>query len=239
MFQALVNKLGSMYIENVTQHSLGYEASLICKTQGTVIQILQLRGGGGQVLPDSPRTNFTFDIKTRGFLQSSPTPVLGIFNIGAHYHTMEDYKEDMDILLGLLKGLERQQDLYIFRTTCPGHKGCGPGHPKTFNWKRGTRDKPLRTYQDYIVTKKYDWNLFEHYNQHTLKLLQQRHDQLPVVHFLDIFNMTVLRRDGHLGVRDCLHYVLPGAVDWWNHLLFTYLQELANTSKNGCRPVLV
>ena len=224
MFQSLANKLGSKFIENATKHSRGYTASLICKSQGRSISLLQLRGDGGQATPESERSNFTFDDQTNKFFQSSPTSVLGIFNIGAHYHKMEHYQEDMGLLLDLLKSLKRPQDLYMFRTTNPGHKKCGPRKPNRYPWKRGTRDRPLKKYQDYNATKKYDWNMFEHYNRYTLELLRERRNQLPIVHFLDIFNMTVLRQDGHIGSEDCLHYVMPGPIDWWNHLLFTYLQ---------------
>ena len=51
---------------------------------------------------------------------------------------------------------------------------------------------------------------------------------------LDVVPMTVLRRDGHMGDEfrpraipegDCLHYALPGPVDWWNHLLFNNVKD--------------
>ena len=61
--------------------------------------------------------------------------------------------------------------------------------------------------------------------------------------------MTVLRPDGHLtGVdnsieefltvkckncrkfnkrkEDCLHYSLPGPIDWWSHLMFSNLKDI-------------
>mmetsp|Transcript_10982 Transcript_10982/g.20656 ORF Transcript_10982/g.20656 Transcript_10982/m.20656 type:complete len:535 (-) Transcript_10982:32-1636(-) len=65
---------------------------------------------------------------------------------------------------------------------------------------------------------------------------------LPIVmHVLDVFDMTALRRDGHNALKgDCLHYVLPGPPDWWNHLLYSYLRELSGVLRGGgfvnCRP---
>lgn len=51
--------------------------------------------------------------------------------------------------------------------------------------------------------------------------------QYPIVHLLDVFPMTALRRDGHTAIDgDCLHYVNPGPVDWWNRLWMAYLEEL-------------
>ena len=43
--------------------------------------------------------------------------------------------------------------------------------------------------------------------------------------------MTVLRHDAHTAPADCLHFQMPGPVDWWNHLLFTYLQHLSRDLK--------
>ncbi|KAL7538462.1 hypothetical protein ACHAXR_008572 [Thalassiosira sp. AJA248-18] len=43
--------------------------------------------------------------------------------------------------------------------------------------------------------------------------------------------MTILRPDGHRTPnKDCLHYLLPGPVDWWNHLLFSNLLELSSVT---------
>mmetsp|Transcript_15006 Transcript_15006/g.31749 ORF Transcript_15006/g.31749 Transcript_15006/m.31749 type:complete len:257 (-) Transcript_15006:185-955(-) len=54
-------------------------------------------------------------------------------------------------------------------------------------------------------------------------------DDYPVVHLLDVFPMTALRRDGHRAIDgDCLHYVNPGPVDWWNRLWMAYLDELSD-----------
>lgn len=58
------------------------------------------------------------------------------------------------------------------------------------------------------------------------------------IHLLDVFPMTVLRPDGHRSgpqkciscpVDDCLHYILEGPPDWWNHLLYSNLLSLAAT----------
>ncbi len=65
---------------------------------------------------------------------------------------------------------------------------------------------------------------------------------LPILmHVLDVFDMTALRRDGHNALKgDCLHYVLPGPPDWWNHLLYSYLRELSVILRDkdfvNCRP---
>jgi hypothetical protein len=144
-------------------------------------------------------------------------------NIGAHYHKMEHYKEDLDLLM---QEFNRPNDLYFFRTTVPGHAQCKPRAPRKFDWTQGVRELPLKTYHDYQRVKTHDWNLFEDYNAYTRARLRSSN-----IHILDVFNMTILRQDGHTGGRDCLHYFTPGPVDFWNHLLYTHLKELVNGTR--------
>ena len=41
--------------------------------------------------------------------------------------------------------------------------------------------------------------------------------------FLDVDEMTRTRPDGHLGPPgDCLHYCLPGVIDYWTLLLASF-----------------
>lgn len=56
------------------------------------------------------------------------------------------------------------------------------------------------------------------------------------IYLLDVAYMTYLRPDGHISgpdnldpnkkPGDCLHYSLPGPIDWWNNLLFRNLADL-------------
>jgi hypothetical protein len=99
----------------------------------------------------------------------------------------------------------------------------------------------------------YDWNLLEEYNAHAARVLEERrHAQeqqrilevmgaattttattaattgrTPAVHLLNVWNATILRKDGHVGFDDCLHYNLPGPTDWWVHFWYAALQDLA------------
>ena len=58
-----------------------------------------------------------------------------------------------------------------------------------------------------------------HHNQTTGNLLQ--------VHWLNIYNSTVLRKDGHVAFGDCLHYLQPGPYSNWVHLFYSGLLDLA------------
>jgi hypothetical protein len=94
----------------------------------------------------------------------------------------------------------------------------------------------------------YDWNLLEEYNAHAARVLEERRhaqqerireartattttattiERTPVVRLLNVWNATILRKDGHVGFDDCLHYNLPGPTDWWVHFWYAALQDLA------------
>jgi len=113
-------------------------------------------------------------------------------------------------------------DIVVFRNTVPGHASC-------FEHGSGI-SPPSMTHETFLeryYTTKYDWNLFDAYNgiaKQSLKNLQGG----ITVHYLNVYNMTVLRADQHVAATDCLHYMLPGPVDFWNHLLFTNLADVAD-----------
>ena len=133
--------------------------------------------------------------------------MLAVFNIGAHYHNWTHYTEDIDVMIQLLAEANRTQDIYFFRSTSPGHDGCLPKSRK-FDWKVGTRLKPLEFFSEYQSGHKYDWDQFEGYNNYTKNLLLERNRMglQPVMHYLDIYNMTALQSDAHTAPADCLHF---------------------------------
>jgi hypothetical protein len=191
-----------------------------------------LRNHGGQPFIFKPREDFVFDNYTRDFISAAPNRTLAVFNLGAHYHVYQHYKEDLEKFLLVLDELERPQDLYFFRTTVPGHPKCLPrSHLATyFQVSQGFRIVPLANFEDYKVTSDYNWNMMFDFNRHTKQVIENRKNrnrsdsQVATVHILDVVNMTILRQDGHIGGRDCLHYISPGPVDWWNHLMYTTLE---------------
>lgn len=102
--------------------------------------------------------------------------------------------------------------------------------------------------------KAFHWDNFLPYNKYVHNLLDTRTAHLEkhpgasehqiTIEMLDVVPMTILRPDGHAsspdclncGLRkgnigDCLHYSLPGPVDWWNHLMFTQLLDIAQRKK--------
>jgi hypothetical protein len=221
------------------------------KTKRQRIPLFFQRDQGGQAYKHSNRTFYHLDPNLVSFISNETLGrVLVVFNIGAHYHNFTWYKEDMHVLLQSLQTLQRPQDLYIFRTTTPGHHNCNPTEPMEFNWTKGTRDVPLSSINELdlkgLDARLYNWDMFQYYNTFTKNVVKEWNEQQfrneslaswrssgsyrrPIImHVLDVYNMTGVRRDGHSATgKDCLHYQLPGPVDWWNHLLFAYLKELS------------
>jgi len=235
MYTAFMNKLG----DNVHVKPGGYEGSIVCtKNDGGnssslryEINVLHERDKGGNAFPHSPRGVYEISNISQAFISNTSLSesAIGIFNIGAHYHNFSHYREDMDIMLQSLSLLNRPQDIYFFRSTSPGHEGCEPRN-RNFDWTKGLQVTPLKSYKEYHVSSnKFDWDKFEHNNAYTKQLIatHNKEGRGAPIHFLDIYNMTVLRHDGHAAPADCLHYHNPGPVDWWNHLLFTYLEHLS------------
>lgn len=117
-----------------------------------------------------------------------------------------------------------------------------------FNWKSPVLQEPYKDYQEYDVTTKrlmvnntkaeeYSWNTFEERNHWTKQTLGKRQQSnmintttttnLTIVHWLNIYNSSVLRRDGHVGFNDCKHYYLPGPTDWWAHFFHSTVVDMA------------
>jgi len=146
-------------------------------------------------------------------------PTLLLANTGIHAHTMKRFEEDFDNFTSRLASVShlRPKDLFYFRLTLPGHEKCHE------------YDHPFRSLQEFSLdgelARRYTWGLVPGFNDYAKmaasRLAAARKFNLTV---LDPYLLTILRPDGHRFQQgDCLHYYLPGVVDWWNHLLVTML----------------
>ena len=131
----------------------------------------------------------------------------------------------------------------FFRETIPGHYPCKPEGKKenveTYDWKVPLVDAPFESYREYRnfsdtyvgAPSTYQWQQFEAYNEYALGRLLNRSEsaaaQTLPIYWLNVFNSSVLRRDGHIGFGDGLHYYLPGPPDFWSHFFHSYICELA------------
>jgi hypothetical protein len=121
----------------------------------------------------------------------------------------------------------------FFRPTIPGHPDCQPnqGNNQTttaknynndYNWSIPVEEVPWDSYVDFQVhfnhwntinhnqtTKNitFQWDQFEEYNDYTkqqINMFSSSGAYHTTWHWLNVYNSTVLRRDGHIGFDDCL-----------------------------------
>lgn len=127
----------------------------------------------------------------------SPFGIL-IINRGAHYRPTLQVLSELEATFLRLKQV-RPDLLVIFRTTSPGHVNC-------------TADAVPVAEQPPIGAI-YDWNKFPDQNVAVRKMIA---DKFPSTFVLDIERPTRMRPDGHRStIRDCLHYCIPGPLDFW------------------------
>mmetsp|Transcript_9909 Transcript_9909/g.15259 ORF Transcript_9909/g.15259 Transcript_9909/m.15259 type:complete len:411 (+) Transcript_9909:68-1300(+) len=156
-----------------------------------------------------------------------PGKTLLIANAGSHIHSQSDFVQVFDNFLRLIEKRKNPGDIVMFRSTVPGHHGC-----------EDPNVRPLKSISEFeMAPDDFSWNKFDGYNQYARKAIDtynQNHLDLPI-HLLDVAPMTILRKDGHIsgpekcgacGEGDCLHYILPGPLDWWVHLMYSNLVNL-------------
>ncbi len=153
-YMSFLNLMGSRHITELGSVAQPVDTrTLLCNnTEATVNSTIRLfyKGDtGGTAFPQSERTNYTLsgDSDLMNFIHhddSTPQRALCIFNIGAHYHNVSWYVEDMAKMLEELGSLARSQDLYFFRTTSSGHRNAI--NRRTVDWTKGTREKPFESW---------------------------------------------------------------------------------------------
>jgi hypothetical protein len=203
-----------------------------------------------QYLQQMVDNNQTAQDEYHQFVTTNPNRTAILANTGAWMQSMDEYTEAFDALLtwidsfGTTDNNDGNKVMAFFRPTIPGHANCTPSMgndtttKETYNWTDPLElhEAPYGSYQEYVAatynqTKPYQWDLFESFNEHSKHLLAQRratdHQQLDI-RWLNVYNSSVLRRDGHVGFGDCMHYSVPGPTDWWVHFFFAMLQDAAN-----------
>lgn len=126
-------------------------------------------------------------------------------------------------------------------------EGSGPGIDK-FEILRADPTRPFANYSDFKKSTQakmqlqmqmknktlWEWYDFKHsngttelYNSYSKGVFDSRPANKLQIHWLNVYNSTILRRDGHCGFGDCLHYLHPGPTDWWVHFFYSALLDLA------------
>ena len=195
----------------------------------------------------------------RNFVQDNDKGTAIIGNMGGWMPSMNDHIVCFQAFLNWIDSFPDTSNIItFFRPTIPGHQDCMPfGNDTTelanCNWSHPILQEPHPSYDSYFsgLTQpgparfSYDWNIFEKFNQYSKHVLENRtlQELSPsssgeveakkkprTIHWLNIFNSSVLRRDGHIGFNDCLHYYLPGPTDTWVHFFYSNLEDLANNN---------
>ena len=171
---------------------------------------------------------------------ADPSKTILIANVGAHIHEFGRFKEAVDRFVNIVDRMNRPNDIVLWRTLVPGHWDCGRSGLTPF----GDFAAYLKDAQEHQNPREevYSWGKFSSYNDYVVKSLDvRRHKPFDqpraIIEVLDVFPITVLRPDGHCSdefkppnflATDCLHYDLPGPLDWWSHLAFSHLVDMAS-----------
>ena len=147
------------------------------------------------------------------FVQDMTDPgIYLVLNTGAHWHgNIKGYGIMVLNILSYLQENFRGKRVF-YRATGHGHTGC--------------KDVagPLKSIPKGNQNVSYNWRLFEHYNAIWKYELMRLNDDRFV--YLDTFAISEDRADSHsmsIFKTDCLHYCLPGVVDFWNLLLLSFI----------------
>ena len=202
----------------------------------------------------------------RNFIESNPNRTAIVFNTGAHLKDLDEYKKGFHLLLEWIDTLNVDDPTKVigfYRDTVPGHPECKPyGTKEDSSIKENFNKTILETvpYADYdqyrrttdLMMKKakqntsaveWPWYWYQHangtfesYNTYSKDVFAKRAQDSFEIHSLNVYNSTILRRDGHEGFGDCLHYRLPGPTDWWVHLFYSVLLDIAGLAQESLEP---
>ena len=172
-------------------------------------------------------------VHPRDFAENHPNRTAIIANLGAWMHSIEEYQLGFDSLVSWIDSLhDPTKIIAFFRETIPGHPGC----------KAHDGSEPYADYESFSsatreiirlnTTTRHNYDLVESFNDYSHNKIQERSDEKLPIHWLNVYNSSVLRRDGHQGYNDCLHFYLPGPPDWWVHFFYSAMRDLANEA-NG------
>ena len=159
-----------------------------------------------------------------------PKIVAGVGPHWSHGSRRPYFRKSFGDFLDLLRSHPRPQDRVVLRTIATGHDNCTTDED-------GPYEPPLPDFLSYKerfdgAKRWHDWQAFDEFNrifEGAATMIRRDPRWIGAdVSLLDVFWMTALRTDGHPARNDCLHYLLPGPPDFWNHLLYSNLREMAS-----------
>lgn len=139
-----------------------------------------------------------------------------VASAGSHFSTTASFQRAFSDFYLQVRKLKRKNDIVLFRTSVPGHEGCD-----SFGKHGEVVVEPFESYNDYkpTISTMYSWDIFIEHNKFAEQViynhniarssnLMEYRDE-PIIELLDVYPMTVLRRDGHIGgklfVNNCVN----------------------------------
>mmetsp|Transcript_28541 Transcript_28541/g.42178 ORF Transcript_28541/g.42178 Transcript_28541/m.42178 type:complete len:870 (+) Transcript_28541:29-2638(+) len=226
-----------------------FKAKLLCPVYGEyILQFIrndELLENDMPVSIDEEKSNCnTYCFKWTEEYKADERRTILIFNAGAHIHEEKQFKNAIDRFINTFDSFQRPQDIVLLRTLIPGHRECGrPGLRPFANFEEYKADAQAQNPDPNEGI--YAWDKFQSYNDYSIAALDHRRFAVKdtpqaLMEVMDVYPMTILRPDGHISDEyraptllniDCLHYTLPGPIDWWSHMFFSHLLDIA-TAEN-------
>jgi len=225
--------------ENETKQLISFNVDLLIYRRSPI--------GDFEYLNHESYSNGTLANDQRTFVENNPNRTVIIANTGAWMKGMGNYTFAFHSILNWIDSFPdaNSKILAFYRPTIPGHFKCKPNAPNIttpaeFNWTEPVQQSPYDDYSDYLLDtqmilssddriEKYNWLDFESYNRYSHQFIENRTEDSLKIYWLNIFNSSVLRQDGHVGFGDCLHYYHPGPTDWWVHFFYSMLWDVAKS----------
>jgi hypothetical protein len=138
-------------------------------------------------------------------------PSYALLNRGAHYVPDKVHLKDMKEIIGHVQRWqarckeEGKACQLIWKTTVPGHPNCKNYHEPDNNLTLMETSVATNA-----VSRQYNWHLFKHQNELMIDALKAAGVDFSV---LDAYTLKLLRPDGHVNHRDCLHSCMGSKVD--------------------------
>ncbi|XXQ33443.1 SGNH domain-containing protein [Plasmodiophora brassicae] len=150
--------------------------------------------------------HLTLSRDSQGQFCNAWTPVLDqydilVLNTGAHVVDIDEYERQTGEVVEYLR--QHYHGTVVYRLTSAGHANC-----TTYSepWTRAQADRHAAEHPELP----YKWHYFATYND----IARLHYASLPRAYVLDTDSLVRLRPDTHRSADDCLHQVIPAALDY-------------------------
>jgi hypothetical protein len=227
-FCRLLNNRNILFVGDSTLHQSGTTLTAMIKAgdggcADRIFNVVSENLVTGKQGWDSPSLLTAISLTRHPFV-----PDFAVIGSGAHVHSIEEYETNWKSIQIQLHVLHQQYKKlkFIWKNQNPGHLKCSdfsepvktaakmeedPEHPQ-YRWN---------LHDDYDrISAEHIKDIISFYREH--KGYRHRHDSGKIP-FIQVMDMSPLkyRPDSHpRGLKDCLHYCAPGALDIFSTLMY-------------------